>query len=499
MAQRICNVEGCTRSADRSDGGKMGLCGAHYMDAYRKRVTEGEGSTPGGTDDGSSEGEGNPDDGQTEGVPSDGQGQGQGDGLPSRPGDDEGEGQGQGQGDGEGGGEGEGEAQGQGDGEGDGEGEGEGEGEESSAPERPEAPGIEGREKTDMDKAWETMGESIGRETEEQERVKWTDYADAVEADLKAKDEANKVLAKAVKDLANGEGSGGFKYTPGEFGDLKIPKKLPPVHYSFRDVLAEFAIGENVALVGPAGSGKTSSIKMAADILNLKYYSHGAVYSKGETLGYLDAKGDRAITALYRWATDPDGGILNMDEMDGSLPKALTPLHEVLDNRRIEFPGGVEVELTDKHLAACCMNTWGNGGSRMYVGRNRLDAATLDRFVSIEVGYDGKFEKAIFGYNHEDKYTERRREWIDDCQITREAVENLKLEHLVSMRATRRGVAAIEIGQKLSAARKKRFLFSALDAGQITQIRNEIKRIEVARAAAAASSGEEAPTAMGDM
>ena len=60
-------------------------------------------------------------------------------------------------------------------------------------------------------------------------------------------------------------------------------------------------------------------------------------------------------------------------------------------------------------------------------------------------------------------------------------------------------MAAIEIGQKLSAARKKRFLFSALDAGQLTQIRNEIKRIEVARAAAAASSGEEAPTAMGDM
>ena len=279
---------------------------------------------------------------------------------------------------------------------------------------------------------------------------------------------------------------------------MKIPKKLPPVHSCFRDVLAEFAIGENVALIGPAGSGKTSGIKLAADILGLNYYSHGAVYSKGETMGYLDAKGDRAITALYRWATDPNGGVLNMDEMDSSLPKALTPLHEVLDNRRIEFAGGVEVFLTDKHLAAACMNTCGHGGNRQYSARNNLDDATLDRFVAVEMGYDSKFEKAIFGYAHQDEFTERRREWIDEVQLTRQAVENLSKEHVVSMRATRRGVSAIEAGQKLSAARKKRFLYSGLDAGQVSQIRNEMVSIQD-KAKAKAETTAEPKSPMGDL
>ena len=494
---RICKVEGCIRSAERDHGGKMGLCGAHYMDAYRKRVTEG-GETEGtGTDDGSNDetGEGG---GQTEGVPSEGQGQG-----------DEGEAQGQGEGQGE-----EGEEQGEGEGRGD-EGEGEegecgegdegegGEGEGEDAPEQPPVPGIEDRDKTPMDDAWEVMGKSINRETEQEEREKWLGYASAVEAAMAKQAAANEVLAKTVERLASEGGGGGFKYEKGEFGDLKIPKKLPPVHSCFRDVLAEFAIGENVALIGPAGSGKTSGIKLAADILGLNYYSHGAVYSKGETLGYLDAKGDRAITALFRWATDPNGGVLNMDEMDGSLPKALTPLHEVLDNRRIEFPGGVEVILTDKHLAAACMNTNGHGGNRQYAARNTLDQATLDRFVAIEMGYDNKFERSIFGYDHEDDYTDRRREWIDEVQLTRQAVENLNKEHLVSMRATRRGVSAIETGQKLTAARKKRYLYSALDAGQITQIRNEMTSItekakaKAETAAAATSTTDTAP--MGDM
>ena len=159
--------------------------------------------------------------------------------------------------------------------------------------------------------------------------------------------------------------------------------------------------------------------------------------------------------------------------------------------------------MTDKHLAAACMNTNGHGGNRQYAARNTLDQATLDRFVAIEMGYDNKFEKAIFGYDHEDEYTDRRREWIDEVQLTRQAVENLNKEHLVSMRATRRGVSAIETGQKLTAARKKRYLYSALDAGQITQIRNEMVNIEekakakAETAAAATSTTDTAP--MGDM
>ena len=82
--------------------------------------------------------------------------------------------------------------------------------------------------------------------------------------------------------------------------------------------------------------------------------------------------------------------------------------------------------------------------------------------------------------------------------MTRQAVENLSKEHGVSMRATRRGVSAIEAGQKLTAARKKRFLYSGLDAGQVSQIRNEMSKIEE-KAKAKAETTAEAKSPMGDL
>lgn len=501
MAKKICKTTGCEGSADRADGGKLGLCGKCYMQAYRARETGGEGGTPQGEADGDREvqpDEGNPGTGtgaDRDAQPGEGGSGGSGDqpeGLPDSPdgGEGGGEASGEGEGDqpgsgsgdegGEGGEGGEGEGgegeEGEGDEGGEGEG-GEGEGDEvPEPPVQPPPPGIDDRSKTDMDRAWEEMGRGINRETEQQERAKWVDYGHAVDAHIAD-------LNRRIKD-ASASGGGGFPdYTPGEFGPgVKVPKDLT-AHIAFIDILREFALGENVALVGPAGSGKTSGIVQAAKVLGLEYYSHGAVYSKAETLGYLDAKGDRAITALYRWATNPDGGVLNFDEMDGSLPKALTPLHELLDNRRIEFPGGLVVHLTDKHLCAACMNTYGHGASRQYVARNALDGATLDRFVTIECGYDSAFEKLIFGYNGEDKFADRRREWIDEVQFTRAAVDDLRKQHIVSMRATRRGCAAIEAGQRLTAARKRRYLFSGLDDGQVKAITKRAGELKAAAAA----------------
>ncbi len=460
----------------------MGMCGKHYQDAYRRRQTEGDsGQEEFGTDP---EGDMPESDRQHEdktggGIEVEGrqEGQGQSGGQSegqSEEGQEE-EGQGQGQEDvdywGMGGEEGNEDDGGQGQGEGDGEEEGDGEGEggqPSEMPAPPEAPGIEGREDTAMDSSWEEMGKAIGRETERDERSKW----------LPVYEQCREIISRLEKERK--EAPAGPGYTPSEmpgFDEIDYDK-IGPVHSVFGEMLEELSLLENVVLIGPAGSGKTSAARKAAEALGLDYYSHGAIFSKHETLGYLDAKGERAITAMYRWATNPNGGVLNFDELDGSLPKAITPLHELLDNRSVEFPGGLVVELTDRHLVVASMNTYGTGASRLYVGRNALDQASLDRFVQIECGYDNAYEKAIFGYGAEDKFSKRRREWIDEVQLTRQAVDNLRKERVVSMRASRRGVRAIESGQKLTTARKKRYLFSGLDDGQIRQIRQEMRRIE---------------------
>ena len=40
-------------------------------------------------------------------------------------------------------------------------------------------------------------------------------------------------------------------------------------------------------------------------------------------------------------------------------------------------------------------NTFGTGANPMYSGRNALDAATLDRFIVIEIDYDTELEREI--------------------------------------------------------------------------------------------------------
>ena len=40
-------------------------------------------------------------------------------------------------------------------------------------------------------------------------------------------------------------------------------------------------------------------------------------------------------------------------------------------------------------------NTYGLGADRVYVGRNQLDGATLDRFIVIDVDYDEALEMAL--------------------------------------------------------------------------------------------------------
>ncbi len=54
-------------------------------------------------------------------------------------------------------------------------------------------------------------------------------------------------------------------------------------------------------------------------------------------------------------------------------------------------------------------NTWGMGATSEYVGRMRLDGATLDRFVPLYWGYDESLELATAG----------NPEWVNRVQTLR--------------------------------------------------------------------------------
>lgn len=254
-------------------------------------------------------------------------------------------------------------------------------------------------------------------------------------------------------------------------------------HEVFYSLLKWASLGENVCLVGPAGSGKTSAARLAADMLGLEFYSTGAVYTKFESVGYTDATGARVDTALSLWASNPAGGVFLFDEMDSSAPKALTPLHECLDNRRLQLPGGQVVELTDKHICIAATNTWLRGADRTYGARSALDGATADRFVLLSTQYDEVFESSIMGVDAPEGAAEQRdkrikaalrraentredrQKWVDIVRALRARVTELNLQHIIGMRASRRVVALLEAGYKVTKDDIRTIAGAGLDEG----------------------------------
>ena len=71
-------------------------------------------------------------------------------------------------------------------------------------------------------------------------------------------------------------------------------------HAVFADVLAALSVRENVYLVGPAGSGKTTIAAQAAESLELPFYSTGAVGMAYQLQGFINAEGKYMETDLYR-------------------------------------------------------------------------------------------------------------------------------------------------------------------------------------------------------
>lgn len=176
-----------------------------------------------------------------------------------------------------------------------------------------------------------------------------------------------------------------------------------------------------VMLVGPAGSGKNVCVKQVADALNLPMYYTNNVSEEYKITGFIDANGKYHETEFYK--AFKNGGLFFIDEIDSSHPSALILLNSALSNGYFTFPTGT----VDRHPNFKCIaaaNTYGNGGDHMYVGRNTLDSATLDRFCMFEFNYDEKLEQALFPY----------KEALDFIWESRKIIAKNRIRHTVSTR-----------------------------------------------------------------
>ncbi len=211
------------------------------------------------------------------------------------------------------------------------------------------------------------------------------------------------------------------------------------IHEAFDDILAILAQRENVYLIGPAGSGKTTIAEQCAKALALQFYCYGAIKYDHDVVGYVKPDGSYSQTNFYK--AFKHGGLVLMDEMDASSNNALLALNAALANDFASFPLGNDGEggMVRRHpdfVAIASANTFGHGASAQYVGRNPMDMATLDRFCNVTMGYDESLERAIAGNDA----------WVDYVQAVRHAVAHHKMRYVVSPRASVKGAKLLAAG-----------------------------------------------------
>ena len=164
------------------------------------------------------------------------------------------------------------------------------------------------------------------------------------------------------------------------------------VHEKFEMILECIAEDEPVFLTGPAGTGKSKLAEQVADALQLDFYPCSALSQEYKVTGFIDANGTYHETQFYK--AFKYGGMICIDEIDASDPTVPVVINTAIAQKYFDFPNG-KIDAHKDFRIICAGNTTGNGADLQYVGRNQLDASTLDRFAQIDIDYSPQIELNI--------------------------------------------------------------------------------------------------------
>ena len=228
--------------------------------------------------------------------------------------------------------------------------------------------------------------------------------------------------------------------------EVKVGDKTNKVeglkHKQLEQLITYASLKLNTLLVGMAGTGKTHASEQVASALGLDFrtMSVGAQTSKSDIAGFMSASGTYVSTG-FREAYE-HGKLFLMDEIDAGNSNVLILINSALSNGVMAFPDKMVTKHPDFVFIASA-NTFGNGANRQYVGRNQLDAATLDRFSIIEWLIDDELEKnlatGLMG-----------KAWYMAVKACRDFVAEKGIRALVTPRATQKGSKLLDAGQDLT-------------------------------------------------
>ena len=241
-------------------------------------------------------------------------------------------------------------------------------------------------------------------------------------------------------------------------------------HYKTDELIETLKTTGLAYLVGPAGTGKsTLAMDACAKLFGVpkddwKFCEHFAQISfspdttSGEMVGRSDINGIFHKSEVVR--VFAEGGLILFDEIDNADASMLVKLNTAIANGQFATPDGIVRRHKDT-VIVCTANTYGTGPDAMYVGRSRLDAATLDRFTlsTIEVDYDVKLEKKLASAIKD----EAKRAWLlDFVRRVRNVIKDKHFRRLCSTRFVINAVKWLCAG-KSTAFVEDRFLLGWTD------------------------------------
>lgn len=246
-----------------------------------------------------------------------------------------------------------------------------------------------------------------------------------------------------------------------QIGDLPATRH-PMAETLLRAVTARDAAGYrlNVWLAGPTGSGKTHAARQIAAALDLEFGFHGSMSMAHELLGFVDAGGRYHETVFARLFQH--GGVCLLDEIDAGSDEARLAINAGLANGLLALPDGRMVERHADFICIGAANTWGSGATADYVGRAKIDAATLSRFpVKLAWQYDNATEAAISG----------NPDFAAMVQAARAKASAAGLKHPIDPRHSIAGAALIAAGFGAGEAARMTYLAGLTDA-QIAMVQS---------------------------
>ena len=234
-------------------------------------------------------------------------------------------------------------------------------------------------------------------------------------------------------------------------------------HESFETTYRVIISGCSPFLVGPAGSGKSTILAQIASAMNLPFYpmSVNSLTSDYNIIGYNDANG-KYVPTIFRQAYE-HGGIFSFEEIDAGNPNVLTVINNAMSQNKYAFPD----KMVDKHpkfILCASGNTYGTGANLRYIGRNPLDAATLDRFVVVYTDYDIKLEDRLCS----------NKEWLNWVHSVRNIVKQNDMKMIVGTRAVLHGEKLLNAGIPRAAV-EEMVVFKGIPLADVEKIRGRIR------------------------